>query len=49
VRRGQKLLEQPDPTIPFEARDIVYFVGTAQALRQAAALFGREGEGHGAG
>jgi CPA2 family monovalent cation:H+ antiporter-2 len=49
VRRGQKLLEQPDPTIPFDAGDIVYFVGTAEALRRAAALFGREGEGHGAG
>jgi CPA2 family monovalent cation:H+ antiporter-2 len=39
VRRGDKLLEQPDPTVPFEAGDIVYLVGNSQAVRKAFALF----------
>lgn len=39
VRRGEGLLEQPDPTIPFEPGDVVYFVGTSEALARALALF----------
>lgn len=38
VRRGAKLLEQPDPTVPFEANDVVYLVGTSEAVRKALAL-----------
>lgn len=38
VRRGDRLLEKPE-TVPFEAGDTVYFVGTSEALRQALALF----------
>ncbi len=33
VRRGEKLLEQPDPTVPFEASDVVYLVGTSDAVQ----------------
>jgi CPA2 family monovalent cation:H+ antiporter-2 len=39
VRRGDKLLQNPDPHVPFESDDIVYFVGTSQALRRALPLF----------
>ncbi len=39
VRRGDKLLENPDPTVPFEPRDVVYFVGTSEALGRALPLF----------
>jgi CPA2 family monovalent cation:H+ antiporter-2 len=39
VRRDEKLLEQPDPTIPFAPGDVVYFVGTTEALARALALF----------
>ncbi len=39
VRRGDKLLEAPDPSVPFEAGDIVYFVGTSSAIREAQPLF----------
>ena len=39
VRRAEQLLEQPDPTIPFEPGDIVYFVGTRMALARALRLF----------
>jgi CPA2 family monovalent cation:H+ antiporter-2 len=39
VRRGERLLENPDPTIPFEPGDIVYFVGTPEGLRRALPLF----------
>ncbi len=39
VQRGAHLLEQPDPTVPFEAGDVVYFVGTRDALVRALALF----------
>jgi CPA2 family monovalent cation:H+ antiporter-2 len=48
VRRGDKLLEKPDPTVPFEPGDVVYFVGTSDALTRALALFEPErnqGEG----
>jgi len=39
VRRGDKLLENPDPHSAFEPGDIVYFVGTSAALRDALPLF----------
>ncbi len=39
VRRGDKLLENPDPHSAFEPGDIVYFVGTSGALRDALPLF----------
>lgn len=45
VRRGEKLLEKPDPSIPFEAGDVVYFVGTSEALERALPLFDAGGEG----
>jgi CPA2 family monovalent cation:H+ antiporter-2 len=35
VRRGEHLLERPDPTVPFEAGDIVYLVGTGGAVKRA--------------
>jgi CPA2 family monovalent cation:H+ antiporter-2 len=38
VRRGDDLLEEPDPTVPFEPGDVVYFAGTVEAIRRATAL-----------
>lgn len=35
VRRGESLLEQPDPSAPFQAGDIVYLVGTTSAISHA--------------
>lgn len=39
LRRGERLLEAPDPNAPFEAGDIVYLVGTVEQLRTALPLF----------
>lgn len=39
VRRGDRLLESPDPSVQFEAGDVVYFVGTSDALRRGMAMF----------
>lgn len=39
VSRGDRLLERPDPTIPFEPGDVVYFVGTNEAIARAMRLF----------
>ena len=39
VRRGDRLLETPDPTVQFEPGDIVYLVGTGDALTRAIAMF----------
>jgi CPA2 family monovalent cation:H+ antiporter-2 len=39
VRRGQRLLENPDPHAAFEPGDVVYLVGTSAALRRAFPLF----------
>lgn len=39
VRRGGHLLENPDPSIPFEPGDVVYFAGTSEALDRAVRLF----------
>ena len=38
VRRGDELLENPDPTVAFEPGDVVYFVGTGDALARAIQL-----------
>jgi CPA2 family monovalent cation:H+ antiporter-2 len=38
-RRGDKFHETPDPTVPFEPGDVVYFVGTSDALKRALRLF----------
>lgn len=39
VRRRAELLEHPDPHQPFESGDVVYFVGTRQAIERALPLF----------
>ncbi len=39
VRRGEHLLEKPDPTLPFEPGDVVYIAGTSGALRRALPFF----------
>ncbi|MGC4089038.1 MAG: cation:proton antiporter [Polyangiaceae bacterium] len=39
VRRDGKLLEKPDPNVPFEPGDVVYFVGTNHSLSRALRLF----------
>lgn len=39
VRRRDVLLEKPDPTVPFEPGDVVYFVGTREALASTLPLF----------
>jgi CPA2 family monovalent cation:H+ antiporter-2 len=39
LRRGEKLLQNPDPNASFEAGDVVYFVGTSGAIRGALPLF----------
>jgi CPA2 family monovalent cation:H+ antiporter-2 len=35
VRRDNQLLNQPDPNVAFEPDDIVYLVGTSEAIRSA--------------
>jgi CPA2 family monovalent cation:H+ antiporter-2 len=39
VQRGEQLLQNPDPHAPFQAGDVVYFVGTSSAIRGALPLF----------
>jgi CPA2 family monovalent cation:H+ antiporter-2 len=39
LRRGEKLLQNPDPNSAFLAGDVVYFVGTSSAIREAVPLF----------
>lgn len=39
MRRGDKLLDRPDPTVAFMAGDVVYLVGTSEALHRALAIF----------
>ena len=39
VRRAEKLLQNPDPSAPFEVGDVIYFVGTSSAIREALPLF----------
>lgn len=38
IRRGEKLLEQPDPDEHFETGDVVYLVGSSEAIRKAIEL-----------
>lgn len=45
VRRGEQLLEKPDPNVPFEPGDVVYFVGTTGAVRRALLCFNARPEG----
>jgi len=35
VRRGEKLLEDPDPTATFQPGDVVFLVGTSDAVKRA--------------
>ena len=44
IRRGEQLLEKVDPSTSFEANDIVYFVGTLDALALAVPLFSEKTE-----
>ena len=44
VRRGDRLLERPDPHVPFETGDVVYFVGTGPAIKRAMAFFAERSE-----
>ncbi len=39
VRRGPRLLDRPDPGVPFAAGDVVYLVGISDAIRLAMPLF----------
>jgi CPA2 family monovalent cation:H+ antiporter-2 len=39
VRRGDVLLEKPDPHMPFQLGDVAYLVGTARAIRRAMRRF----------
>lgn len=39
VRRGEQLLEKPDPNVAFLVDDIIYFVGTTDEIRRALPLF----------
>jgi CPA2 family monovalent cation:H+ antiporter-2 len=38
VRRGERLLDHPDPEEPFAVGDIIYLVGDSPAIRQAVSL-----------
>jgi CPA2 family monovalent cation:H+ antiporter-2 len=42
VKRGARLLKDPDPHIPFQAGDVVYLVGNSEAFRKAFVLFDQE-------
>jgi CPA2 family monovalent cation:H+ antiporter-2 len=39
LRRGDRLLESPDPTAPFEVGDVVYLAGTREAMDRALPRF----------
>jgi CPA2 family monovalent cation:H+ antiporter-2 len=39
IRRGEHLLQSPDPGHAFETGDVVYFVGTGDAVEKALPLF----------
>ncbi|MFT3928018.1 MAG: cation:proton antiporter [Myxococcales bacterium] len=47
VKRGARLLKDPDPHVPFQAGDVVYLVGNSEAIRQAFALFDQDSTGPG--
>ncbi|MFZ5444910.1 MAG: cation:proton antiporter [Myxococcota bacterium] len=44
VKRGTRLLEDPDPKAPFEAGDVVFLAGSTDAIRRAIALLVGEAE-----
>jgi K+/H+ antiporter YhaU regulatory subunit KhtT len=39
LRRGEHLLESPDPTAPFAVGDVVYLAGTREAMDRALPRF----------
>jgi monovalent cation:H+ antiporter-2, CPA2 family len=39
IRRGERLLDHPDPGEPFQPGDVVYFVGTNESIARAMPLF----------
>lgn len=39
LRRGERLIQNPDPAAPFEVEDVVYVVGTSASIREALPLF----------
>jgi CPA2 family monovalent cation:H+ antiporter-2 len=39
LRRDDRLIENPDPNEPFQAGDVVYFVGKSSALKKTLPLF----------
>lgn len=43
LRRGDELLERPDPTLPLQAGDVAYLVGTAAAIHRALNHFDPDG------
>ncbi len=43
LRRGDELLERPDPTLPLQAGDVAYLVGTAAAIHRALHRFDPSG------
>lgn len=49
LRRGDKLLEQPDPDERFLPGDVAYLVGTSEAIRAAMELLGAAPPGSSAG
>lgn len=42
IARGKKLLDRPDPSTLFEEGDVVYFVGTGDAIRSTLPWFSSE-------
>ncbi len=40
VKRGEKLLEDPDPTAAFQPGDVVFLVGTSDAVKKAMVAMG---------
>jgi CPA2 family monovalent cation:H+ antiporter-2 len=44
VRRGERLFENPDIHMAFAVDDVVYLVGTSEAVRRALALFQPDAE-----
>lgn len=43
IRRGERLLDQPNPEEPFVVGDVVYVVGSGEAIRDTCALFDENG------
>lgn len=45
VRRKERLLEQPDPMVPFEVGDVVYLVGGRESVQAALSLLADPADG----